>query len=104
MHILPRNRKEWLEILLFPFKAYIFIAPLMVAITVECFTPYNVRTPEQVFVILGLLPCSAVLLVAALVLALVGPKGTALPCLGFALAALIVWFILLIYCALQRSG
>ncbi|HET7624367.1 MAG TPA: hypothetical protein VFM25_03805 [Verrucomicrobiae bacterium] len=45
--------------------------------------------------VFGLIPCSAFLLFTALLLAIVGPKGSALPCLGFGVAAFVIGYLLM---------
>jgi hypothetical protein len=99
MHIFPRNRQEWLAALLFPFKAYTVIAPLMYEIFFHlCDSYYRHYYPsdENAFVIMMMLmfPCSAILLFTALVLTLAGPKGTARSCVGFGIAALVLGYYL----------
>ena len=96
MKIIPQSRQEWLGFVLLPFKAYTVIAPLLFSISVSLPRPrHTPATSAEAFLVFGLFPCSAILLLTALVLALVGPKGTALPCAGFGTAAFIIGFLLM---------
>ncbi len=96
MKITPQSGQAWLRFVLLPFKAYTIIAPLMVAISASLPRPRHTgATDAEAFLVLGLFACSAILLFMAIVLALVGPKGTALPCVGFGAAAFVVGYLLL---------
>jgi hypothetical protein len=100
MHIFPNSKQEWLGAVRFPFKAYTVIAPLLFLISVQLpRLRHSGPTDAETFLALSLMPCSAILLLAALVLVFVGPKGYALPCLGFGLAAFITAPLLLPYLA-----
>jgi hypothetical protein len=100
MHIFPKNGREWLAELLFPFKAYVVIAPLMFNISYELpRPPHTGATDVEAFLAVGLFPCSAILLFAALVLTLVGSKRSALSYVVFGIAALILGIYLLPYTA-----
>ena len=91
MNIFPHSKQDWLRFVVFPFKAYVIIAPVLLLVSSELPRPrHSGATDAEVFLVLGLIPCSQILLLAALIFALVGPKGFALPCLGFSLAALIL--------------
>lgn len=96
MHLFPQNKQEWLGFVLLPFKAYTVIAPFLVVVSASLPRPrHSGPTDVEAFLVVGLFPCSAVLLFASLLLALVGPKGFALPCLGFGAAAFIIGWLLL---------
>jgi hypothetical protein len=99
MKISPQSRQEWLAFALLPFKAYTILAPLLfvVSATLLARPPHTGAADAEVLLVLGLLPCSAILLTAAAVFALVGPKGTALPCAGFGAAAFIIGWGLVRY-------
>jgi len=100
MHILPQNRQEWLEALLLPFKAYTVIAPLMSGIFFHwlensaSYRHFGLDAADA-YPMLLMFPCSAILLFAALVSALVSSKGNALSCVGFSIAALLLGYYLL---------
>jgi hypothetical protein len=96
MHILPQNDDEWLGFMVFPFKAYTVIAPLLFLVSAQLPRPrHSGATDVEAFLIMGLFPCSAILLLAALALAFFGPKGSALSCLGFGLVGFLVGFLFL---------
>jgi len=96
MKIVPQNKQEWLSFVLLPFKAYTIIAPVLFTISSGFPRPRQAgATGTEALLVAGLFPCAAFLLFAALLLALVGPKGSAPTCLGFGLAALGVGYLLL---------
>jgi hypothetical protein len=96
MHILPQNDDQWLGFMVLPFKVYTIAAPLLFLISSNFPQPRHTGpTDVEAFLIIGLFPCSAILLVAALALAFFGPKGSALPCLGFGVAAFAIGFLFL---------
>jgi hypothetical protein len=96
MKVLPQSRQEWLGFVLLPFKAYTVIGPLVVVISASLARPRHTgATDVETLLVAGLFPCSAILLFTALVLALVGPKNTALPCAGFGAFAFIIGYLLL---------
>ena len=96
MHIVPHNKEEWLRALLFPFKAYTVIAPVMFFASVSLH-PYRRFGPTQAeyFFVGSLLYDALILLFVALVLGFTGPRGFALPTAGFGLAAVILLALLL---------
>lgn len=97
MQILPYTKHQWLKAALFPFKAFVVIAPIIFQISVSLH-PYH-RFPATDFEALldGLLFLDGVvLLFAALLLAVGGPRGHALPAVGFAIAAFVVGEFLLV--------
>lgn len=82
--------------MLLPFKAYTVIGPLLFFISASLPRPRHTgATDVEAYLVFGLFPCSLILLFTAAVLALVGPKGTALPCVGFGAAAFIIGLWLL---------
>ena len=96
MKIAPKSSREWLRFVLLPFKVYTVIAPLLYSLSASIPRPRDTpATDAEVLLVFGLFPCSAILLVSALVLVLFGRKGTVLPCVGFGAAALVVGFRLL---------
>lgn len=100
MQIVPQSKREWLALVLLPFKAYTVIAPLVFYISFQFLrSRHSGSTDAEMLMIFALFPCSAILLLASLVLALVGPKGYALSCLGFGITAAIIGFHFLPYLA-----
>jgi hypothetical protein len=96
MKIIPKSRQEWLGFVLLPLKAYAIIAPVLFFVSRNLSRPRHTGATEaEVYLVFGLFPCAAILLFTALVLALVGPKDTALPCLCFGVAALVIGYWLL---------
>jgi len=96
MKILPRSRQAWLGLVLLPFKAYTVLAPILLVLSASLPRPRHTGATEaEALLVFGLFPCSLILLLAALVLALVGPKGKALSCACFGAAAFIIGFLLL---------
>jgi hypothetical protein len=100
MHILPQNKQEWWAALLFPFKAYTVIAPLMSGIffhwleNSDSYRHFGLDAADA-YPMLLMFPCAAILLFAALVSAFVGSKGNTRSCVGFGIAALILGYYLL---------
>jgi hypothetical protein len=90
MQVIPHSKQDWLRFVVFPFKAYVVIAPLLFFISTRIPHPRHQPTSADVFFVVSLVPCSLILLAAALVFSLFGPKGFAFPCLGFSLAGLII--------------
>ena len=91
MHLLPKNKQEWLNTVLFPLKAYTVIAPTLFVISVRLPRPrHSGATDMEVFLAMSLGVCSVILLLMAVVLALVGQKVHALSCLGFAIAEFLI--------------
>ena len=96
MQIIPQSKLDWLRFIVFPFKAYAVIAPLLLFISIQAPRPRHMGpTDADIFLVLSLFPCSLILLIAALALAIAGLKGFAGPCAGFGAAAFIVAFMLL---------
>ena len=91
MKIAPQSREEWLAFVLLPLKAYTVIAPVLFCVSASLPRPRHTgATDAEALLVVGLFLCSVILLFTALVLALVGPKGTALPCAGFGAAAFLI--------------
>jgi len=90
MHILPHSKQELVGAVLFPLKAYVVIAPVM--FFVSRIWPTDA---DQIFVI-SLLCDSFILLAAALVLRIRGPRGYSLSAAGFGFAALVVTYLALL--------
>ena len=97
MQLFPHTKQEWLRVLLFPFKAFTVIAPVMFFVSVSL-QPTRRISPthaQELFPVL-LLYDALILLFAALVLRCVGPKGFALPTAGFGLAAFLITMVFLL--------
>jgi hypothetical protein len=96
MKMIPHDQKGWLRVLLLPFKAYVIIAPVLLMIS-EKFprAPHSGATDAEIRLVILLMPCAVLLLIASLLLALAGPKGSAFPCFGLGVAAivLLVYFL-----------
>jgi hypothetical protein len=96
MQILPKNEHEWLRFVLFPFKAFTVIAPFMFFVSVSLHPSRRFGPTDAEILFVMLLFYDALLLIfAGLVLALIGPKGYAIPVAGFGLAALALTQLLL---------
>lgn len=96
MDFFPKNKQQWLRILVFPFKAYVVAAPILFCIS-SCFPRprhYGATEGEE-SVILFMFPCAVVLIFGALVLALFRFKREAMICAGFGIGGLIVGYLLL---------
>jgi hypothetical protein len=95
MQMVPHSKEEWLRFLVFPFKAYVAIGPVLFGIVASIPLP-RLTAGEAAIPALELLFADAlILLIAAGLFALFGPKGHALSCVGFAAVALIVALALL---------
>jgi len=97
MQIIPQSKQDWLRFVVFPFKAYVVIAPLLFFVSAQFPHFRGIPTEADRFLITSLFPCSMILLLLALIFSLVGPKGFALPCIGFCLAGLAVFVYLMRY-------
>jgi hypothetical protein len=94
MQIHPQSKRDWLRLVVLPFKAYVVIAPLLFLISIQLPRPRRSGpTDADVFLINSLFPCSLILLFAALLFALAGPKGLALPCGVFGAVAFIIYIL-----------
>jgi len=99
MRVLPRNKQEWIDLILFPFKAYVVVAYVWLQICARLQGPRHYGgTEAEAIVALGFFPCSLVLLMAAAIMAVVGPRGAAIPNAIFGgVAFVIVWASLPVY-------
>jgi hypothetical protein len=96
MQIIPLNKQGWLRALVFPFKAYVIIAPVLLLISVQFPHPrHSGATDAEAFCVVSLGPCCLVLLLAGMLFSIFGPKGHAASCFGFAFATVILIFMLL---------
>ena len=96
MKIVPHSRQEWLNVVLTPFKAYAVIAPGLLIVSAMFPHPRHTGATEaEALLVVLFFPCGALLLLAALLFALIGPKGSALPCAVFGVLELILaWHFL----------
>jgi hypothetical protein len=96
MQIIPHSKQDWLRLLVFPFKAYVIIAPLLFLISIQFPRPrISGATNSEVFYLVSLLPCSLILLLSGLISSFAGRKHFAFSCFGFSLAALVVAVVFL---------
>lgn len=96
MLLFPHTKHEWLRVVLFPFKAFTVIAPVtfFVSVSLHPTRRFPATHAEELFTAL-LLYDAVILLLAAWLLGLTGPKGFALPTAGFGLAAFLITFLVL---------
>ena len=95
MMMIPHDREGWLRVVLLPFKTFVVIAPVLLLISENLPRPrHSGSTPAEFLLVFGLLPCGVRLLFAALLLTLVGPKGSAVSCAGFGLVAILLLIML----------
>lgn len=99
MHVIPHTRQEWFRFLLFPFRAFVVVAPICLFIwlaVTEGHRGRGARTEAAFPVALGLILCIGVFLVAALIQLVTRRRDAALLSFGFAGAAfLILYFYVL---------
>ena len=97
MQLVPHTKHEWLRVVLFPFKAFTVIAPVMffVSVSLHPTRRFPATHAEELFTAF-LLYDALFLLFAALVLGFTGPKGFALPTAGFGLAAFLIIYVLML--------
>ena len=93
MHLIPHTRQEWLRLLVFPFRAFVLVAPAGLFIWLSATEGHRIRGARgeaALPVALGLMICVGVLLVAALVEFIARRRDAALVNVGFATAAFLV--------------
>jgi hypothetical protein len=96
MELFPKTKQQWLNLLLFPLEAYIVLAPIMFAISSRMPRPRHAGATEaECYIILGMFPCSIILIFTALVLVIVGYNKTATVCAAFGIAGIIAGYVLL---------
>jgi hypothetical protein len=96
MDIIPHSEQAWLRFLVFPFKAYAVITPLLLLISARFIhTGHSGPAEQQVLLVFSMFPCSLVLLLAAFFFAIAGPKGLAISCTGFGAAAFVIGYALI---------
>ncbi len=95
MRVVPSCSREWLRLVVFPFKAYTLLA-LIIVLTWGLALPQHSQATAVadagVLVVLGYLLSAVVLFLGGLVQAFVGPRGAGVVTLLFAGAALIIAF------------
>ncbi len=95
MRVLPTCGREWLSLVLFPFKAYTVLAVIIVFIWDAALPRHSQATivaDAGFLVIFGYWLSAVVLFVGGLIQAFAGPKGSGVVALLFAGAALIIAF------------
>ena len=97
MQIFPHTKHEWLKAILLPFKAFVVIAPILYQISVALHPYRRFPATDFEFMLTAFTFYDAVILLfAALLLAVGGPRGYALPAVGFAVAGLILGQFMLV--------
>ena len=95
VRVFPDKPIDRLKLLVFPFKVYVVVAPILFLISKQSRPHQYSATDAETYLVLGLLVADLVLLFAALVCALHVSRRVALPCLWFALAGIIAAVLLL---------
>jgi hypothetical protein len=91
MQIIPHSKHDWLRFLMFPFKAYACNATILFFFFIQFRGPRHTHLLDALaFLLLGSFLDAAILLLAALLFSLFGPKGHALSCCGFAVSAFVL--------------
>jgi cbb3-type cytochrome oxidase subunit 1 len=102
MHIIPHTRQEWGRFILFPFRAFVVVAPICLLIWLGATEGHRIRgaRAEAAFpVALGLILCVHVFLVAALIQLMARRREAAFLSFAFGFAAFLVMYLLLPMCA-----
>ena len=95
MNIFPHSKQDWLRFVVFPFKAYVIIAPVLLLVSSELPRPrHSGATDAEVFLVLGLIPCSQILLLAALIFALLDRRVSRFLVWGLVWRRLFWWYYL----------
>ncbi len=94
MQIIPHRKQDWLRVV-FPFKAYVFIGPILCLFVDSLPRPRHIGDDVAVIPLVLLCPCGLILLLAALLLGIFGQRRDALLCIGFGIAAFIICALLL---------
>ena len=95
MRVLPTSGHEWLNLVLFPFKAYVMLAFIAVLVWGSALPRHSHVTAVSdagLLIIFGYVLSSVVLFVGSVVQAFTGPKGSWLGTMVFAGTALIMAF------------
>jgi hypothetical protein len=95
MRVIPHTRQEWFRSILFPFRAYVVVAPICLLIWLAVTEGHRIRgaRAEAAFpVALGLMLCVAVLLVTALIQLIARSRDAALASFGFAIVAFLILY------------
>jgi hypothetical protein len=107
MNVIPHTRQEWLRFLLFPFKAFVVVSPVVLLVWFAALEHRGLAVnvvigaqAEAAFpVALGLIGCVAVFLVVGLIQLVLRRRNAALMSFGFAVAAFLVLSWVLPMCA-----
>ncbi|MGO8926230.1 MAG: hypothetical protein ACLQU3_04980 [Limisphaerales bacterium] len=103
MSILPASKREWLNFLLFPFKAYVVI--VLVWAFVWKWEPFNVRAAQMKdtqYILTGFAGCVVVFVSAAVIQFVTHDRRSALASTIFAVATFIALVFLLPVFALSK--
>src|SRR5687768_2908533 len=95
MNVIPHTRQDWLRFLLFPFKAFVVVSPVVLLVWFAASEEHRGRVArsEAAFpVALGLIGCVAVFLVVGLIQLVVRKRKAALTSFGFAVAAFLLLY------------
>jgi hypothetical protein len=99
MRIFPRTGQEWLSFLLFPFRAYVVVAPMCLLVWLSVTQGDLIRggrAEAALPVALGLMICLAVFVLAALIQFIARRRDAALASFWFALAAFLLLYALVL--------
>ena len=99
MRIIPTTGQEWLNLALFPFKAYTALAYIAVQVWSRYLPPRADYTDAGAAVMGGYLLCFGALCLGGSVQKSVGPRNSYLTTCGFAAADLFFAILLLPYLA-----
>ena len=93
MRVMPTSARERVSLVVLPFKAYTVVGSLLFYLWSALFP--HLRNDALAITLTGYLLTAVVLTVAAMVLAITGPRGMAISTMMFAGAAfLIYWWVL----------
>src|SRR6266545_2617211 len=96
MNVIPRMRQEWFRFLLFPFKAFVVTAPIVLFVWLAVTKGHRVRgarAEAALPVALGLILCIAIFLLVGLIQLIVRRRDAARTSFSFALAAFLVLYL-----------
>lgn len=102
MRALPSNRREWLAFLLFPFKAYVVIAPIFFFVWDAATAGHRmrgVRAHVAAGIGSGYLICLLVFAITALIQVIARRRDAALTSFLFAVAIVVILYFWLPMCA-----
>jgi hypothetical protein len=94
VQISPKNKREWVSLLLLPFRAYVIICPVMILVGHSLPHPRDMDDEAYIFMVESLCYDGFILLFLALIVTLTGPKGLAFPTVAFGLAAFVLFLMI----------